>query len=424
MKSSVESSLKTAQTAYQDGKFSEAHAAFATVAQLDPNNVTALEHLGALALWNNHPDQAIGYLKEALTFASGLQRFWPFSAQTKARLGMAYYRADRFAEASRFFTEAAGPVALGPFKQLAALGKWLAAFNAEPAYVIKGPNETRVDFVVTDPLPVVKISIGNGKPAYFLIDTGGSELVIDPQLAKESGAQVVATMVGEFAGAKKSALGLGRVDSIQLGEFIISNVPIHTLDLTALSPLFGGLDIKGILGTRLLMHFLSTIDYRAGALILRRTTPENLTKLKTHAEAQQAKQIPFWLIESHYIVAWGTVNGLQPMLFCVDTGLAGSAFIPSDALVQAAAIVVDWSKAEEGIGGGGKIKEVPIMIDQLTFGSGPNEIVEHSLPGRFIERQPIVGNQFGFTISGLISHQFFRNHTLTFDFESMHLIVQ
>jgi predicted aspartyl protease len=419
MNPSIASTLKTAQTAYQDGKFSEAQAAYSSVAQLDPKNVTALEYLGALALGNNHPDEAVGHLKQALTHAAGLQRVWPFSAQVKARLGMAYYRADRFAEAARFFTEAAGPVALGPFKQLAALGKWLADFTEQP-YIIEGPDETRVDFVITDPLPVVKISIGKGKPEYFLIDTGGSELVLDPQLAKESGVKMAATMVGEFAGAKKSALGLGRADSIQLGDFTIRNVPVHTLDLTALSPLFGGLDIKGILGTRLLMHFLSTIDYRAGALILRRTTPENLTKVK----AQQAKQIPFWLVESHYIVAWGTVNGLQPMLFCVDTGLAGSAFIPSDALVQAAGIVVDWSKAEEGVGGGGKIKEVPIMIDQLTFGSGPNEIVEHSLPGRFIERQPIVGNQFGFTISGLISHQFFRNHTLTFDFESMLLIVQ
>lgn len=176
-----------------------------------------------------------------------------------------------------------------------------------------------------------------------------------------------------------------------------------------LSPLFGGRDISGILGTRLLMHFLSTIDYRAGTLILRRATAENAGRLVTQAEAQWARRIAFQLIDTHYIVAWGTVNRLGPMLFWVDTGLAGSSFMPSASVVRKVGIVVDWSKAEEGIGAGGKVKEVSIVLDQLTLGAGLNEIVEQNIPGVVQERPAGLGDQFGFEISGVISHQFFRN---------------
>jgi hypothetical protein len=418
--SSIESHLKTAEAAYHAGRFAEAGTLYSTVVNLDPKNVSALERLGAISLWNNRPNDAIDYLEEALIHTSGLQKFWPFNVQLNVRLAMAYYRADRFTEASRFFKEAAGPIAMGPFQQLRALGNWLVAFDADQLYTIEGPDETRIEFVVTDPLPVVKVSIGDDRPLHFLVDTGASEIVLDTQLAKEVGAQVAATMVGDFSGSKKATIGLGRVDSLGLGEFKIKTVPIQTLDLTALSPLFNGLEIKGILGTRLLMHFLPTIDYRSGSLILRRPTPESRKRL----EAQQARRIPFWLIDTHTIVAWGTVNYLEPMLFWLDTGLAGSGFIPSELVLRKAGIAVDWSKAEEGIGGGGKVKEVPITLDRLTLGTGPDEIMEENVPGIVQERPAGLGDHFGFEISGLISHQFFRNYALTFDFEDMSLILQ
>lgn len=46
-----------------------------------------------------------------------------------------------------------------------------------------------------------------------------------------------------------------------------------------------------------------------------------------------------WLIESHYSVARGTVNCLGPMLFWVETGLAGSGFIRSESVLREAGIV-------------------------------------------------------------------------------------
>lgn len=37
--------------------------------------------------------------------------------------------------------------------------------------------------------------------------------------------------------------------------------------------------------------------------------------------AGRAHEVPFWLIESHFIVAWGSVNNLEPELFFSGYGV-------------------------------------------------------------------------------------------------------
>jgi predicted aspartyl protease len=416
--------MDRAHTLYSEGKFQEAQTAYSKIVTSDAKNVAALERLGTIALWENRHENAERHLKSAIECSSGLRRFWPFNLERKARLGMIYYRADRFSDAARLFAEAAGPFAFGPFRALRALSRQLALFGEKPPYAIEGPDQTRVDFVVTDPLPVMEVCVNGRQPVLLNLDTGGSEIILDADFAKEIGAEIAGTVSGEFAGAKKATLGLGKVDSIRLGEFIVRDVPIHALDMEGISAEFG-MDIKGTIGTRLLMHFLSTIDYANGALVLRRAMPEYSRRRDEAAEAKAVKVIPFWLIETHLIVAWGTVNDQRPMLFVVDTGLMDKGFSASVSTLKAAGVAVDWTKAYEGTGGGGKVKGVDIVLDKLTLGSGTNEVVEHNVPGVVMEQAPpSLGRRFGFPIDGLVSHQFFRNYALTFDFGNMSMILE
>jgi hypothetical protein len=338
---------------------------------------------------------------------------------------MTYLRQDRFADLAQLFDEARGPVALGPLRDLDAFGKQMALFENEPPYAIEGPDEARIDFVTTDPLPVIEVSVNGSEPLDFIIDTGGMEVILDNDLAEQTGAQMAGSITGSYGGGKKAETGLGRIDSLTMGEFVVRNVPIHTLDTDPISPLFDGLDIHGIIGTRLLMHFLSTIDYPGGALILQRPTPTNLQSLKSQATASGGKAIPFWLVETHYIVAWGTVNNLDPRLLFVDTGLAGAGFTAPVSVLEEAGVSVDWTEAQYAIGGGGVFQEVDIVIDRLTLGTGENEVVQSHMPGKASEHPPsILGDSLGFHLGGLISHQFFRDHALTFDFTRMRLVMR
>ncbi len=410
---------------YSEGRFDEAEEAYLGALALAPDNAAILERLGTIALWRNDLQQAEGRLEAALQNTPWYRSFWPLDVNLKYRLGVTYLRQDRFTELNQLYREARGPVAIGPFQFLDAFAEQMALFEGQTPYEIEGPDETRVDFIVTDPLPVVELSINGGEPICFIVDTGGMELVLDDDLAEEVGAQIAGSFTGSYGGQKEAATGLGRVDSVSIGDFIVRNVPVHTLDTDPWSSDLGGLEVRGVVSTRFLMHFLATIDYPGGALILRRTTAENLEALEAELASAQTKVIPFWLIETHYIVAWGTVNDIDPMLFFVDTGLAGGGFTASESVLEEAGIPVDWTQAEEEAGGGGAFLSVDIVVDRLTLGSGENEVVEIHVPGSASEAPPsILGDTLGFRIGGLISHEFFRGHALTLDFTGMRLILQ
>jgi hypothetical protein len=417
--------LEVGDALYHEGRFDEAEAAFLKTLELDPQNPAVLEKLGLIALWRNDTKEAESYFVDALSHTPWYRNFWPLNTNLKYRLGMTYLRQDRFADLAQLFDEARGPVALGPLRDLDAFGKQMALFENEPPYAIEGPDEARIDFVTTDPLPVIEVSVNGSEPLDFIIDTGGMEVILDNDLAEQTGAQMAGSITGSYGGGKKAETGLGRIDSLTMGEFVVRNVPIHTLDTDPISPLFDGLDIHGIIGTRLLMHFLSTIDYPGGVLILQRPTPTNLQSLKSQATASGGKAIPFWLVETHYIVAWGTVNNLDPRLLFVDTGLAGAGFTAPVSVLEEAGVSVDWTEAQDAIGGGGVFQEVDIVIDRLTLGTGENEVVQSHMPGKASEHPPsILGDSLGFHLGGLISHQFFRDHALTFDFTTMRLIMR
>jgi hypothetical protein len=417
--------LEVGNALYREGRFGEAEAAYLEALELEPENPTVLERLGVMALWRNDTEEAESCFEGALNHTPWYRNFWPLNANLKYRLGMTYLRQDRFVELAQLFEEARGPFAIGPFRELDAFGKQMALFGNETPYEVEGPEETRIEFVTTDPLPVVEVSVNGSEPLGFIIDTGGMELILDDDLADDIGAQTAGSITGSYGGGKKADTGLGRIDSIALAEFVIRDVPIHTLDTDPISPLFDGLDIRGIIGTRILMHFLATIDYPDGALILQRTTPANLERLESQVTAGDAKVIPFWLVETHYIVAWGTVNDLDPMLFFVDTGLAGAGFTAPVPVLEEAGVAVDWTEAQDAIGGGGVFQEVDIVLDRLTLGSDENEVIEYHVPGKAAEESPsILGDRLGFYIGGLISHQFFRDYAVTFDFAGMRLIVQ
>jgi hypothetical protein len=398
---------------FQAGQLAEARQAYEAAPRERPGEPSLLKRLGQLALYENRADDALLHLNEALARSSAAGRRWPACAGIRAQLAMAYYRVDRFPEASREFAMAAGPVPLGPFGALAGLSRHLAALGDEPRYRIEGPALTRLDFIVSDPLPAVELSVNGRPPALFLVDTGAAETVLDELFAARVGAEIVAAMKGEYAGRRRARTGLGIVDSIESGDLRIAGVPIHTLDLSAISSYFD-LDVRGIVGTRLLMHFLATIDYPGGALILRRRPPA----------AGPARGIPFWLAETHLILARGRVNDLPPSFFWVDTGLAGSGFLASEAKLRAAGVRVDWSAARLGPGGGGVVKEVDVVIDKLTLGEGEFAITRRGVPGMTFERPPsILGDRLGFEVGGLISHAFFRRHALTLDFGNMRLVL-
>jgi predicted aspartyl protease len=417
MDTTLKAQLETANKFYREGQFVSAEQIYVELHKLEPQNTSVLARLGEIALLKNQPQEAEHYFKTALHHDSWLEKRFPFSTQLNASLALTYYRQNRFQEAAQFYKKAAGFVTVAPFKSLKSLGAQLALFDNCLPYVIEGAETTRIPFTLTDPLPVVQVSINGSEPLPFFIDTGGAEVIIDKALAAKVGAAHAGTLQGAGGGTQGN-IGLGKVDSVTLGDITLNNVPVHIMDTQPFASVFDGMPVQGVIGTCLLMHFLATIDYINGCLILRRKTAAQI-------ETKTAKVIPFWLAQTHYMVAYGTVNGKSPMLFFVDTGLAGKGFSAPEATLQEAGIVPDWSKAGKGVAAFGVSDTVDIMVDRLTLGTGSNEIVAHNING-VIFKKPfgILGHTLGFWIGGVVSHQFFRSYALTLDFAQMKLILQ
>lgn len=421
------SDIEKADKAYFEGRFNDAELIYQRVLEDQPNNARVLGQLGLIALWQNNLQAALVRLTAAKNNASWLQRRWPMSAQIDARLAILHARAGRPVEAAELLDKAAGPLAFGPFKELKVRAQQAALFPGNTDYLrIEGPSEITTPFVMTDPLPVVKVSINGAPPVNFFIDTGGESLILDTRYAKEVGAVIAGEVPGEYAGGKSGMTGYGKIDRIGIENLLVHNVPISTIDQQAISKyVFGETEIKGIIGTGFLMQFLATIDYRNENLILRRpldSFEQTTEKLKLGNEDHI---FPLWLVETHLMFSRGSVNNLPPQLMFIDTGLANAGFLTSKTIAADAGIEMDWSKSGEGAGGGGVVSGLAVVVDLVTLGDRDNIIDKHNLDGVIFEKDiSIFQDTLGFHIGGLISHQFFRDSSLSFDFVNMRMIVQ
>jgi predicted aspartyl protease len=396
--------LAPADALFKAGKFAEAEKAYARVVAGDPRNLRATGRLGYIALLSNRLDEAQRWLEKAVALK-------PDEAPAKALLAEAFYRRDDFAKAAPLLRDAG---------QEAEAAK-LESFKGVTPYQISGEAEsTSLKFVVTDPLPLVRVRVNGGEEVNFLIDTGAAEVVLDTEFAKEVGVKTFGSRTGTFAGGKRADVQQGRVDALALGAFTVKNLPVGVLPTRRFSgPIFGGRRVDGILGTVLFYHFLATLDYPNGELVLRRNTDAARKRLEEEAKAGKSSAVPFWMAGDHFMVAWGRVEQSDPVLLFVDTGLAGGGVTLAESTLKEAGIKLAEDQAGEGIGGGGRVKVTPFRVKELSLG----DVKEQNVRGLFSGAFPLE-NRLGFRIGGIISHGFFRPYALTFDFTGMRLLLR
>ena len=76
--------------------------------------------------------------------------------------------------------------------------------------------------------------------------------------------------------------------------------------------------------------------------------------------------------------------------------------------------------ARQGVGGGGAITSFQFQLDQLALGDARRQ----NLAGSFGPFPPSLEYSLGFRVGGIISHQFFKPYSLTFDFTGMRLFLR
>jgi len=408
----TQSGIESASRLFQLGKFAEAGELYSGIAAQDPNDYSAILQLGRIALLSNHLDEAQRWFEKAINLQ-------PKETDAKVMLAEAFYRRDDFQKAAASLNGVDVSSNKLIREQYPALNvAKLESFKGQTPYELKDNGaSTRVKFLKTDPLPVLNVRVNGGKEVTFFIDTGGSEVALDTEFAKKLGVPQFGAVQGTFSGGQHAEVQQGRIDTLTIGDWTIKNLPAVMLPLRQLSEGFGVKQIDGIIGTTLFYHFLTTMDYPHGELVLRRKDAKNLEEFKKSPGKRVA--VPIWMASDHFMVGWGRVETLPPTLLFVDSGLMGAGVKLAESVIEEAGIKLEENKAEEGAGGGGKLKIVPYTVHHLSFG----DIKEENVPGLYDGPFPWE-NMFGFYLSGMIGHDFLKPYAVTFDFQNMQIFLQ
>ena len=364
-----------------------------------------------------HEALLAGRLAEAQELLEAALSEEPQNVSIRTDLGWAYYRANDFARAADQAEKPPG------FEAAAAK---LRSFGDEPPYQLSGPSKTELPFAMLDLLPVVKISV-EGVDIHVLIDTGGAELILDSDFAGDISAQRFGSQEGAFAGRATAAYEHGRVEYVTLGDIELHRVPVVMLPvrrfslitaprfLLVLYQLMPGFlkrplsrvsvaryRIDGIIGTNLLAQFRATLDYPGERLVIERDGAEPLEGI----------EVPFVTHEAHQMISHeGWLNGVGPMSFFVDSGLAGAGFTCPARTLERAGIAVPEVAYRGGMGGGGPVRSGRFKIDELGLGS----LRQRDLTGVYIEPVSDEETEQEQRRDGIISHSFLRNYRWTID---------
>ena len=406
------SPIDSADRLFRIGEFAQAGEQYAKIAADHPGDYSATLQLGRIALLSNRLDDAERWLKRAIELRPG-------DADPKVMLAEAYHRRDDFEKA----VAALNGVDVGTNPLVAAqyptlnVAK-LQSFKGQTPYEVHGDGQiTRLKFLRTDPLPLITVRVNGGNEVTFFIDTGGSEVALDTDFAKELGVPLFGTVQGTFSGGQHAEVQQGRIESLTVGDWTVKNLPVAMLPLRQLSEGLGAKQIDGIIGTTLFYHFLATLDFPHGELVLRRKNATNLEQVV--AASGKSVAVPFWIASDHFMVGWGRVETLPPALLFVDTGLAGAGVKLAESVIKEAGIKLEEDKASAGAGGGGKLKIVPYVVHRLSFGKVQEENVAGLYDGPFPWE-----NLFGFHLAGMVGHDFFKPYAVTFDFENMKILLE
>ena len=408
-----QSEIDSANRLFQAGKFAEAAKLYSQIVTQNPKDFSATLHLGRIALLSNRLDDTQKWLERAISLR-------PDDADAKIMLAQAFYARDDFqktAAALNGVDVSSNKLIREQYPTLNVA--MLESFKGQTPYELKGNGaSTRVKFVKTDPLPLVNVRVNGGREVTFFIDTGGSEVTLDTEFAKELGVSQFGAVQGTFSGGQHTQVQLGRIESLSIGDWTVKNVPTAMLPLRQLSEGLGVKQINGIIGTTLFYHFLATMDYPKGELVLRRKDAKSLEEFKTKSSGKRVT-VPIWMASDHFMVGWGRVETLPPTLLFVDTGLVGAGVKLAESVIKEAGIKLEQNKATEGAGGGGTLKIVPYTVHQLSFG----DIKEENVPGLYDGPFPWQ-YMFGFHLAGMVGHDFFKPYAVTFDFQNMQIFLQ
>lgn len=386
-----------ADALWASGLFEEAEARYEDALRQAPNLARGRHGL-ALAL------AARGRLGDAMTEAQAALRLEPRDLELHHTVGTIYERMHKYEEAASAYSNY---VNLLPNKDHSEKADWsrseikfLRSFGQRVPFGMDPGAEDElytIDFRTVNEKVVVRAKVNDGSFQDFIVDTGAENTTLSRPTAQRLGiAPITYTLSAGVGDVGLRGLQLARIDTLELGKLKLHNVPcmikdpplrdLPTKETESLSPLALG--------------FSMIIDYKTNKITFGRHLPVEPSDI----------QLPLRL--HRLATVRGTVDGIHPATFVVDTG--GEVISISRATAEMLGRPASDRKiALKVYGASGWEKDAYLMpgvnlaFDSIRYSNFPVVVLNLSMPSALL----------GFQLGGIVGHKFLSKYRVAIDLE-------
>ena len=402
------------------GEFRLSVEEFKTALTLDPNEALAVAGLAMVDLYENRLPLALPALRKAVSMD-------PDEPDYLFNLGQAAARSEKYKEAAdsyERFLLIAPKTDYDRRARIVGLIDFLRYLGRQGSlYVPSGEYRSSVPFEATDNRPVLQVRInGQKEPLRFVLDTGSGMSVVSEQTAKRLGIKPVAKggLARAVGGGGKFEIVYGFLESIEIGNAKISNVPVY------IRKFFDShIPVDGYLGLSVVAKYLTSLDYGTRRMsLVRQQQTEEVEAWTTvrRAEAHQALipvspddgavEVPLRTTSSGFLSGEVGLDGFDKNVnFIIDT--AASITVISEKLSQEEQLLDLLQPSKMRVfGAAGVTEDVKLLqLPRLSLGLSKLEKINAAV----LDLEP-VNETAGFTQSGILGGNFLRHFRIYFDF--------
>ena len=385
------------------GDFQMSVEEFRTALSLKDDEPLAVAGLAMVDFYENRLNSSLEGLRRAISLDSKEPDFVFSLAQAAAR-------AERYKEAAKAYERF---LAIAPRTdeerraRIRGLIDYLHYLGSQNRlYEVNGASQTSVRFEMPNNRPIISVRVnGRKEPLRFVLDTGSGISVISDETAKQLGLKAVARGGMARAVGGKFEIVYGFLQSMEIGEARIENVPVYIRHFYN-----DGIPVDGYIGLAVITKYITTVDYGARTFTLKRQRAgdDSAAPLPT-----SGIEIPIRTTSSGFLSGEVQVEGVnKPLNFIIDTGASIS--VVSEKMMELDEMNNFKRPSRMRVFGAAGIAESvqTLVLPRVLLGAHAREKVDVA-----VLDLGAVNETTGFIQNGIIGGNFLRHFRVTFDFK-------
>ena len=400
------------------GNFRDSVEEFRTALSLDKDDSLAVAGLAMVDFYENRLDLSIRALRRAVSLS-------PDEPDFIFNLGQATARSELYREAAdayERFLMIAPKTDSDRRARIRGLIDFLRYLGRQGSlYIPSGRDNTVVSFVSFDSRPILTVRVNGQKdPLRFVLDTGSGMSVISDSTAQRLGIRPVARggLARAVGGGGKFEIVYGFLDSLEVGEVKMENVPVYIRRFFD-----DNTPVDGYLGLSMISKFITAVDYgqrtftlmrqrQSGTLGLLPTPPASDQPPAITSQNAAAVEIPVRTTSSGFLSGEVYLKGIEkPLNFIIDTGASIS--VVSEKLAEVEELSNYSTPTRMRVfGAAGVAEDVKTMLlPSVMLGTFTREKVNVAV----LDLES-VNETAGFIQDGILGGNFLRHFRVAFDF--------